>query len=447
MWTSTSWFKRLFPHAEALVAERLRARRQWRKLANYLWVEFLLARASTRLWGGKPYWLTIDPTNFCQLQCPFCPTGANRGVRDKATMDFAHFERFMEAAGPCAVHIDFMNWGESLLNKRLPEMIAVAKRYGAEVKLDANLNDASAQLLERLVLSRLDCLSVSVDGLTQQTYGRYRVGGRLDRVLANLKTISRLRRELNSATPLIIFQFLVFRHNEHEVPQVEAFARAHGADRASLVSPFMPSDPAYLWEWMAKDERWQMYRRPESAPPAVERELAARAAHVKNIPAAAAFHARRFKPAQTLRLSALCGLLRQARLPRDCPRIVSRLLAAVLDARRKAAIPYRGEAQPLCKWPWAGLALNPDGAISPCCSVEDQNDDFGNAFQKGLGAIWNGRLYRRARRHVARYAAGRAAADPAADHVCERCTAIGHANFRFPPVETVKPAERTVPCA
>ncbi|HXT01913.1 MAG TPA: radical SAM protein, partial [Elusimicrobiota bacterium] len=111
---------RFCPHAERDVSARLWREGRRRKLLNYLWVEFLLARGSARLWGGKPYWLTVDPTNFCQLHCPFCPTGANRGVRTKSEMTLEHFELLMERLGPTLVHVDMINWGESLLHKRLP---------------------------------------------------------------------------------------------------------------------------------------------------------------------------------------------------------------------------------------------------------------------------------------------------------------------------------------
>jgi MoaA/NifB/PqqE/SkfB family radical SAM enzyme len=434
MWWRADWVRRAAPHAEAGVLRRLTEEKRWRKLANYLWVETLMARGARRLWGGKPYWLTIDPTNFCQLQCPFCPTGANRGVRDKANMTLEHFARFMETVGPTAIHVDFMNWGESLLNKSLPEMVAVAKSYGAEVKLDANFNDVSEETIERLVLSKLDVLSLSIDGLTQETYERYRKGGRLDKVLANLETLARKRRELRSETPRVVWQFLVFRHNEHEAAGVEAFAKARGADQVSLVAPFLPNEPGYLWHWSARDPRYQMYKLPDEKPSQAELARVAADPHAKKTPSALAFHARRFTPGQILGPKALLSSLRGVRGLADARRALTRAAKAAASSRRAGRVPFQNAAErPICKWPWAGMALNPNGSVSPCCSVEDQNDDFGNVFTHGWAALWNGPRYRRARAHVARTARGRAGPIADSDHVCERCTAIGYANFRFPP--------------
>jgi len=418
---------RLCPEADERVAARLWRERRWRKLLNYLWVEFLLARGSARLWGGKPYWLTIDPTNFCQLHCPFCPTGADRGVRDKASMSLAHFEKIMRVLGPAAVHLDLMNWGESLLHKDLPEMIACAKRHGVEVRLDANLNDVSEAALERLILSGLDVLSASMDGLSPETYGRYRAGGSFEKALGNLRALIRKRRELGRANPWIIWQFLVFRHNEHEVERVEAFAREVGVDQVGLTPASLPDEPAYLWEWMARDERFRRYALPASEPPAERRESARSAAHVKKTPSSLAFHARRFDPKELLTPRRLLDALRW----QDLPALAARIRAVRAQAERPAAA--AGSAgRRVCKWPWAGVAVNPNGSVSPCCSVEDQSDDLGNVFTQSWSSLWSGSAYRRARRHVRRYVRGETDARPGSSHVCERCTIIGRANFQFP---------------
>ena len=438
---SARLFGLLFPYAEPPVARRLRRLGLWRKLANYLWVEFLIGRGSVRMWGGKPYWLTVDPTNFCQLHCPFCPTGANRGVRTKSSMSLEHFKKFLDRVGPCVIHMDMMNWGESLLNKNLPDMIAHAKRYGIEVKLDANFNDVSEETIESLILSGLDVLSISIDGISQETYGKYRVGGRFEKVLANLEVLTRKRRELGRSAPHIIWQFLVFRHNEHEVGAVESFARARGVDQVSLVAPFLPNEPGYLWGWSARNPNFRLYPLPEKEPAAQELARAAGGAHVKNTLSSEAFHARRFQTRQLLSLPYLSGLPAQARgLEGGKTALLRRVRDAVSFAGAAGAgldaAPFSrargGAARAVCKWPWAGMAVNPNGSVSPCCSIESEADDFGNAFERVWTGLWNGKKYRTSRRHVRRYVQNKRGVLAHSDHACERCTAIGYANFKFP---------------
>lgn len=419
-----SWRGRAFswlcPHGDIALAYALWRRGAYRKWLNYLLVEFQLARGHA-ISLGKPYWLTIDPTNFCQLQCPFCPTGAGRGVRTKASMSLDHFRRFLGLAGPCAIHMDLMNWGEPLLNKDVPEMIACAKSHGIEVKLDCNLNDVTEDVARRLIASGLDILSVSIDGASQETYEQYRIGGKLEKVLENLRLLVRLRKERGSG-PKLIWQFLVFKHNEHEVERARELAREIGVDDVSFVAPFMPNEPAVLGAWLSDRGDYQLYPAPSERSGASPRSVV----KIEEIPSLVSFRARRFQPSD---MRAVSYLARNAE-----PALWRRAWESRGSAAPQApATPYAAPAQPLCKWPWAGMTVNPNGSVSPCCSVEDESDDFGNLWSGGLSGLWNGGRYRRARRHVRRYSQGRAAVQPLSDHVCERCTAIGYANFKFPP--------------
>lgn len=50
-----------------------------------------------------------------------------------------------------------------------------------------------------------------------------------------------------------------------------------------------------------------------------------------------------------------------------------------------------------CHWPWSGITINWDGGVSPCCIIDDENTDFGNAFENGIMGIWNNEYYVSAR--------------------------------------------------
>ena len=429
----------LCPHADERVAAGLMRAGLYRKLLNYFWVEFLMARGSASLLGGKPYWLTIDPNNFCQLHCPFCPTGAERGVRAKAMMDLPHFKEIMRRLGPAAIHLDMMNWGESLLNRELPEMIACAKSHSIEVRLDANLNTVSEGTIERLILSGLDVLSLSIDGASPETYGRYRRGGDFDRVMGHMRSLVRKRAELGRKNPWIVWQFLVFRHNEHERARAAELARDLGVDQVSFVAPFIPPEPAYLWEWMALDPGFQRYAPPRSEPSGEALAAARGGAYARKTSSSEAYYSRRFGAASLFSLRYLRHLLGHSRGPREAAYGLSRFRKA---AGAYAASRRGGDSTPftrlsagerrICKWPWAGIAVNPNGSVSPCCSVEEESEDFGNVFQKGFAAIWGGSKYKGSRRHVRRYLRGSVGVLPDSAHVCERCTAIGVSNFIFP---------------
>jgi radical SAM protein with 4Fe4S-binding SPASM domain len=367
------------------VARRLLKERRFRALANYLLVELEMGLGRTRMLG-RPYWLTVDPTNHCQLRCPFCPTGAGRNVRPKSSMRLEDFRRILDMLGPCLIHIDFMNWGEPLLNRETFAMVAEAKRRGIDTMISTNLNALADDGARKLVSSGLDRLVVSADGLSQETYSRYRVGGDYPRLLANLRAVAAEKRRSGSLTPRIVWQFLVFRHNEHEIDSVRATALAEGADEVGITPANMPFKPGIRENWLPTRREYSLYD-PETFPDSPPWHWDEAKAKGDGLP----------------------------------PAVDVEVYAEGL-----------GQGRSLCNWPWAGLAVNPDGSVSPCCSIEEQEYDFGNIFQTRFRELWNNELYRKARGHVLGYVNRKARNVPNSRHACERCFSIGKARFQFP---------------
>jgi radical SAM protein with 4Fe4S-binding SPASM domain len=46
-----------------------------------------------------------------------------------------------------------------------------------------------------------------------------------------------------------------------------------------------------------------------------------------------------------------------------------------------------------CHWPWSGLVVNPNGAINPCCIIDDPKSDFDSVENKKISEIWNSKEY------------------------------------------------------
>ncbi|HAX93968.1 MAG TPA: hypothetical protein DCY25_08520 [Bacteroidales bacterium] len=65
---------------------------------------------------------------------------------------------------------------------------------------------------------------MSLDGIDQESYSKYRVNGNLETVMAGIRNVSLERQRLNSPMKLEL-QFLVNRFNEHQIAQAESFAR------------------------------------------------------------------------------------------------------------------------------------------------------------------------------------------------------------------------------
>jgi len=208
-----------------------------------------------------PYKILIDPTNICMLNCPLCPTGQGLEGRRKGKMTFDSFKAIVDQVGNFAYSLELYSWGEPLLNEALFEMVRYAQNEKLlSVHLSTNLQYFPEGCAERLVQSGLEWLIVSLDGATQDTYERYRVGGSFDKVIDNIRKIVATKRNLNSLNPFVDIRFLVMRHNEHEISSLKKIARELEVDHLEI-APVMVNikDDREVERWLPEDESLSCY--------------------------------------------------------------------------------------------------------------------------------------------------------------------------------------------
>ena len=228
-----------------------------RKLFNLLLVEteYRLRRTNVR---GHPYIIIVDPLNVCNLRCPLCPTGLEDLGRKQQRMEWETFTNTIDEVAPYAYEVNLHNWGESLLHPRIFDMIEYVNSKNIATNMSTNFNRASDEKIDKLITSGLEYLILSIDGISQETYAKYRVRGHIDRVLRNVEKLTRRRKELGSKTPFIEWQFILFEHNAHELEQARQIAEEMGVDRFRVIPPGIPfaeKEPEKLKdEWFVKDE-------------------------------------------------------------------------------------------------------------------------------------------------------------------------------------------------
>jgi radical SAM protein with 4Fe4S-binding SPASM domain len=210
------------PLRTALGRSRGRVRR-WLEPVRYL--PFALGRPRS------PRHVTIDPLARCNLACPLCPTGRGHSTSaGKGILSLALYCKILDQL-PKLRQLSLWNWGEPLLHPQIDELISIAARRGIAVHAHSNLSLKKDDVFfERLIDAGLDSLWASVDGATEETYARYRVGGDFGLALANLERLARLKHRLHSSRPRIVWKFIVHRHNAHEVETARRMAREIGVD-------------------------------------------------------------------------------------------------------------------------------------------------------------------------------------------------------------------------
>jgi MoaA/NifB/PqqE/SkfB family radical SAM enzyme len=176
--------------------------------------------------------IRVEASSQCQLRCPKCPTG--RRVIGKSVVGWgwckANDFRRLLVENPQVKEVELSNWGEIFLNPELPEILQAAHERGVALRANngVNLNTLSWKLAEALVKYQFSYLSVSIDGASQDTYAQYRRKGIFQKVLRNLERINHFKLEYQSRLPRLTWQFIVFGHNEHELPLARQLATQHG---------------------------------------------------------------------------------------------------------------------------------------------------------------------------------------------------------------------------
>jgi len=196
----------------------------WKRLANLYLNRYEKWRLRPVV-RSRPTRLVIEPTNVCNLRCPYCHTGAGRFARRPAMMRLEPYLHVLDEIGDYLLLVEVFNWGEPLLHPDLPPIIAAASARGIATRVNTNLSvPFTSRDAERLVESGLTDLFVSIDGSTQEVYERYRVGGDLGRVIENCGRMTEAKRRIGSALPRLTLQFLQFPTNVGDEDAVHALA-------------------------------------------------------------------------------------------------------------------------------------------------------------------------------------------------------------------------------
>src|SRR4051812_1816358 len=183
---------------------------------------------------GLPVSISFEPTTSCNLRCPECPSGLRSFSRPTGMLKKDFFSETIDQLSRELMYLVFYFQGEPYLNPDFLDMVQYAaskKIYTATSTNGHYLNDKNAK---RTVESGLDRLIISIDGTTQETYSQYRVGGNLDKVLEGAANIIKWKKQLSSTKPFVIFQFLVVRHNEHQIEEIKELAKKTGVDQVRL---------------------------------------------------------------------------------------------------------------------------------------------------------------------------------------------------------------------
>lgn len=184
-----------------------------------------------------PVGLQLEPTNDCQLSCPYCPRENNVKINNSVYMEWEKYERLLQEIGKYLTTIAFWQWGEPTLHPRLNDMIKFANDYGIISFLSTNGQiDSDKFDFEGLVDSGLSMIIISMDGLSQGAYSSFRESGESEKVKSFLENIVRAKKETGNDRLIVNVRAIATRDNEDELGYIMDHARQAGADLFTVKS-------------------------------------------------------------------------------------------------------------------------------------------------------------------------------------------------------------------
>jgi len=207
------------------------------RVINYLKLEssYCLSRIiRKRIQWGVPYSISIEPTTSCNLNCPECPSGLNKFSRPTGNISDEVINRIVNQFSKHLIYITFYFQGEPLIHPKFAAYVKQLKAKNIIIGTSTNAHFITKLKSNEIIESGLDRLIISLDGTDSETYLKYRKGGDFNLVVENIKTLIATKKEKESNLPFVELQFIVFKHNQHQIDKIKAMGKSLGVDEVSI---------------------------------------------------------------------------------------------------------------------------------------------------------------------------------------------------------------------
>ncbi len=191
-----------------------------------------------------PAKLIIEYNCDCILKCPGCERDAIITSRNEKKMAPYLVDKIIgELPGlVCLEKIGFFNHGEPLLYDEAFGFLKSIKQAVPKVTVFTSTNGLTIDTENRLaalIESGIDTVLFSIDGVDEESYRKYRIGGSFEKAFNNMKRLIRMKRRLGLSKPDIIWRYIIFKWNDHDHYLTKAMALA--ADLGVTLC-FLPTD-------------------------------------------------------------------------------------------------------------------------------------------------------------------------------------------------------------
>ncbi len=343
---------------------------------------------------GGPYHVEFHPQDRCNVNCFFCSTASLRGKDEIPIPRFEELLGELREMGTRAIRLS--GGGEPLFHRKIEDFLRAIRASGLPIE---NLTTNGVLLrsnLAELLVGTCEQVTVSLNTADEQTYATMMQTNvrNFQRVLDNVRGLVAARRRRRARTPHVKLQFLVWKENFRQIPEMYRLAREAGVDSVFFNGlSFLPpekrmteAETAEMMELYEEVLRVDEYRKIEVIN-SFEQDISER----------------------VTRIGARIGEERKALSP---PRRLARLLMRSDFTLREKIAHHRRQRQlralkvaneglgTHCLIGWHSMLVRSTGLVAPCCLI--QGKELGNVYRQSVREVWYGEPYNRFRAELSR---------------------------------------------
>ncbi|MFD2233470.1 radical SAM/SPASM domain-containing protein [Phaeospirillum tilakii] len=401
-----------------------------------------------------PVRLFLEAANVCNLKCLMCcefsPANPDRIIAFKAIeRGMFDYRRHAEALAPllrAALVVHCFGFGEPTLNPDFLALLANCAEQGCMVDFFTNGTCLTPEFCDALVARRVWQVTVSLSGVTRETYETVYRGGRFAALIDGLRRLHAAKARVGATFPRVVVNSLAFTHHVERFDSFCALMAGCGVD-SILLRPVqiygadVPTPIPLVHRLAAIYRPWvddpilerarritesfgilledHLYRADGVADEAAyQARLAEREAYLAGCPPEqagvrhlgevdAALSHMRYHPTERRKEQVCASALPPDPLPAQ--------LRGVLELR---PMPWPDQTQPFfCLEPFTTLYVRQDGRVKPCCFGVNAAPNLGNLALADGAAIWNGPGFRAIRSGIGH--------DVYSRQICGTCLAGG----------------------
>lgn len=144
-----------------------------------------------------PPYLQIEPSSICNYRCVFCfesdKTFTRRSAGFMGHMPLNLFQRIIDEIYGKVEFISLASRGEPLLCPDIEKMLAYTRGKFLNLKMNTNASLLDESKCHAILQGGVKTLVFSADAASEPLYSQLRVGGKLDKVLANVERFQKIR--------------------------------------------------------------------------------------------------------------------------------------------------------------------------------------------------------------------------------------------------------------